>query len=95
VSNFKVLNVQIGYSCIICRWYAPTKKVTKGSRWARTSPRSGPPVLVAAMLEFRLPVWPHSIETTSIELLDLENIGVAVGISFLSHLQAEILGGGN
>ena len=31
----------------------------------------------------------HSIQTTSIELLDPENIGVAVGISFLSHLQAE------
>ena len=35
----------------------------------------------------------HSIQTTSIELLDPENMGVAVGISFLSHLQAEILGG--
>jgi hypothetical protein len=46
------------------------------------------------MLDFRLPVWLHSIETTSTELLDPENIGVAVGISFLSHLQAEIQGGG-
>ena len=45
------------------------------------------------MLDFQLPVWSHSIETTSIELLDPGNTGVAVGISFLSHLQAEILGG--
>ena len=46
------------------------------------------------MLDFRLPVWSHSIETISIGLLDPENMGVAVGISFLSHLEAEILGGG-
>jgi hypothetical protein len=45
------------------------------------------------MLDFRLQVWLHSIKTISIELLDPENTGVAVGISFLSHLQAEILGG--
>ena len=32
----------------------------------------------------------RSIKTTSIELLDPENMGVAFGISFLSHLQAEI-----
>ena len=51
------------------------------------------PVWVAAMLDFRLPVWSHSIQTTSIGLLDPENIGVAVGISFLSLLEAEILGG--
>jgi hypothetical protein len=51
------------------------------------------PVLVAAMLDFLLPVWSHSIETISVELLDPENIGVAVGISLLSHLQAEILRG--
>jgi hypothetical protein len=36
------------------------------------------PVLVAAMLDFRLPVSSHSIETTSIELLNPEDIGVAV-----------------
>ena len=55
------------------------------------------PVWMAAMLDmldFRLPVWSHSIQTTSIELLDPENIGVAVGISFLSLLEAEILGEG-
>ena len=44
------------------------------------------------MLDFRLPVWSHSIETTSVELLDPKNMGVAVGISFLSHVKAEILG---
>ena len=46
-----------------------------------------------AILDFRLPVWSHSIETTSVELLDPKNMGVAVGISFLSLLEAEILGG--
>jgi hypothetical protein len=45
------------------------------------------------MLDLRLPFRLHSIETTSIELLNLENMGVAVGISFLSHLKAEIQGG--
>ena len=45
------------------------------------------------MLDFRLPVWSYSIESISVGLLDPENIGVAVGISFLSHLQAEILRG--
>jgi hypothetical protein len=40
------------------------------------------PVLVAAILDFRLPVWLHSIETISVELLDPKNIGVAVRISF-------------
>jgi hypothetical protein len=46
---------------------------------------------VTAWLGSRLLVWSHSIEITSIELLDPENIGVAVRILFLSHLQAEIL----
>jgi hypothetical protein len=45
------------------------------------------PVLVAAILDFRLPVWSYSIATTCIELLDPKNTGVAVGISFLSRLQ--------
>ena len=44
------------------------------------------------MLDFRLPVWPYNIETTSVELLDPKNTGIAVGISILSHLQAKILG---
>ena len=42
-------------------------------------------------MDFRLPVWSDNIPNTSIELLDPDNMGVAVGISFLSHLQAEIL----
>ena len=33
----------------------------------------------------------HSILISPIGLLDLENVGLAVEISFLSHLQAEIL----
>ena len=37
----------------------------------------------------------HSTHTTSIELLGHENMGVAFGISFLSHPQAEILGHDN
>ena len=41
-------------------------------------------------MDCRLPVWLHGIQTTSIELLDPENMGVAVRISFLSHLQDEI-----
>jgi hypothetical protein len=49
----------------------------------------------AAILDFRLPVWSHNIETTCIELLDPENTGVAVEILFLTHLQAEILECGN
>jgi hypothetical protein len=38
------------------------------------------------MLDFRPPVWSHSIETTSIELLNPENMGVAVGISKLERV---------
>ena len=32
----------------------------------------------------------HNIQNTSVELLDPENMDVAVGISFVSNLQAEI-----
>src|SRR5664279_4592343 len=46
--------------------------------------------LLAAILDFRLPVWSDSIRTESIELLDPENVGFAVEIAFLSSLQAEI-----
>ena len=35
------------------------------------------------------PVWSNSIGTNSIRLPDLKNVGLAVGISFLSHLEAE------
>ena len=46
---------------------------------------------MVAVLDFRLPVWLHIIQTTSIELLDPENMDAAVGISFLTHLKAEII----
>jgi len=42
------------------------------------------------MLDFPLPVWSRSIPTSPIELLDLENVGLAFGISFLSCIEAEI-----
>ena len=35
------------------------------------------------------------IQTTSNELPDPKNVGLAVGISFLTHLQVEILEGGS
>ena len=41
-------------------------------------------------MDFLLPVWFSSILLFSVGLLDLENVGLAVEISFLSHLQAEI-----
>ena len=46
--------------------------------------------LMAAM--FDIPVTPtsESIHTSPTALLDPENVGVPVGISLLSHLQAEI-----
>ena len=42
-------------------------------------------------MDFLLRVWFSSILLFSVGLLDLENVGLAVEISFLSHLQAEIL----
>ena len=36
------------------------------------------------------PVWSDSIGINPIRSLDLENEGIAVGISFLSYLEAEI-----
>ena len=36
------------------------------------------------------PVWSDSVGISPIRLLDLENVDLAVGISFLSHLEAEI-----
>ena len=41
-------------------------------------------------MDFLLPVWFSSVLLFSVGLLDLENVGLAVEISFLSHLQAEI-----
>ena len=46
--------------------------------------------LYAAILDFPLPVWLHSILRSPIGLSDCENVGLAVEISFLSDLQAEI-----
>ena len=46
--------------------------------------------LAAAILEFRLPVMSGRIRNSPIEMLDLENVGVAVGIALLSSLQAEL-----
>ena len=46
--------------------------------------------LDAAILDFRLPVLSDSIQATCIDLPDPKNMGLAFGISFLSHLQAEI-----
>ena len=45
---------------------------------------------MAAILRFRLPVTSGSILNSAIELLDLENGGLAVGTAFLSCLEAEI-----
>jgi hypothetical protein len=47
----------------------------------------------AVIFDFRLPAWSHSIATSSNEFLYPQNMGIAVRISFLSHLQAEILQG--
>ena len=45
---------------------------------------------MAAILDFRLPVMSGRLGTSLIELLDIDNVGVAVGIALLSSLQAEI-----
>ena len=50
----------------------------------------GIPSLEAAMLDLPHPVWSDSVGTNPIRLLDLENVGLAVEFSFLSHLEAEI-----
>ena len=44
----------------------------------------------AAILAYPLPVWLYSIHTSPIGMLDPKNMGIAVGISLLSCLQAEI-----
>ena len=46
--------------------------------------------LVVAILDVRRSTASDSSSNSIIELLDLENIGVAVGISMLSGLQAEL-----
>ena len=46
--------------------------------------------MAAAIFYFRLPVMSGSIRDCAIELLDPENMGVAVGTELLSSLEAEI-----
>jgi len=46
--------------------------------------------LSAAMLDFRLPVMSDNIVTRFFGMLDPENVGIAVGISLLSHMWAEL-----
>jgi hypothetical protein len=55
--------------------------------WLFTAAISG---LAAAMLDFQLPVTLCEVTCSLIELGDNENMDVAVGISLLSSLQAEI-----
>ena len=45
---------------------------------------------MAAILDFRLPVKSGRVRNSPIELLDLENGGVAVGISMISLSIPEI-----
>ena len=66
----------------ICRW-----------NFVSISPGSwdiGVSSLEATILVLPHPVWSDSVCTSPIRLLDLENVGLTVGISFLSHLEAEI-----
>ena len=46
--------------------------------------------LEATILDLPHMVWSDSICTNPIRLLDLENVSLAVGVSFLSHLEAEL-----
>ena len=48
------------------------------------------PVLEDDMLDFRLPVTSRSNERIAVEMPVSENTGIAVGISFLSCVEAEI-----
>jgi len=41
-------------------------------------------------LDFKLPVWSHSIATRSTGMLDLENLTIGVGVVLLSCLGAEL-----
>ncbi len=47
-------------------------------------------VFTAAILDFRIPVACDSIGSSTVGFLDLENRGVAVGISFLCVIELEI-----
>ena len=44
---------------------------------------------MAAILDYPVLVWLYSISTSPIGMLDPKNMGVAVGISLLSCLQAQ------
>ena len=46
--------------------------------------------LMAAIFDLQVTLTSESIEICVIVLLDPENVGVAAGISLLSHIQAEI-----
>jgi hypothetical protein len=46
--------------------------------------------LAAAILDSQLPVMSGRLGSSPIELLDIENVVVAVGIALLSGLQAEL-----
>ena len=46
------------------------------------------------ILEFWLPVWSESFHNDFFELLDPKNMGVAIEISLLAHLEPEIHLGG-
>ena len=43
----------------------------------------------AKLLCFPLPVWSYIIPTSSSGMLDLKNVGIAVGIPFISCLRAQ------
>ena len=45
---------------------------------------------MAAILDLLHPVMSDRVHNTPIELLDLENVGVAVEIALLSSLQVEL-----
>ncbi len=47
-------------------------------------------VFTTAILDFRLPVARGSIGSSTVGFIDLENRGVAVGISFLCVIELEI-----
>ena len=46
--------------------------------------------LEATILNFQLPVWFQSIDTSSVGLLDLKHISITVGITRLSSPEAKI-----
>ena len=45
---------------------------------------------MAAILDLRFPFIPGRFDSCSVEFLDRENVGIAVGILFLAILNAEI-----